>query len=106
MNKAKEKLMRSLGCDEATITPAFLSEMVEDYKESEAIDISDNGEKAEIEYIRNLTPVFIRETVSKYKKNEADDIDAMGENAQIEYILKARKKCGDGEYVTILFGDE
>lgn len=46
VNKAKEELMKSLGCDEATLTPAFLSEMVEDYKESEANDISDKGEAA------------------------------------------------------------
>ena len=67
----KEALMRSLGCEEATLTKPFLSEMVSDYKESEANDISDQGE-----------------------------------DAQIEYILKARKKCGDGEYVTLIWMDD
>lgn len=66
--KAKEELMKSLGCDESALTAAFLTEMVEDYKQSEAIDINDEGEEA-----------------------------------QIEYILKARKKCGDGEFVTLVF---
>lgn len=104
-NKAKEELMKSLGCDETTLTPAFLDEMVGDYKESEAIDINDEGEKAQIEFVLNLTPRFLEETVSGLKHIEADLITNKGEKAQIEYILKARKKCGDGEYVTILIGE-